>query len=152
MELFRRFSSRNDLDLSPRTWIGNELRAYGKYQVVVSSRVREALLEMGLEKLDDAGRRDLAATLDVDSFLVPVIVQATNESSGATGFWSGSSFWVTDSPVQVGSVQLALVRASDGRPILKGSGYGQSEWRTRKGVVSRVFHDILAAGLSTSSR
>jgi len=120
-----------------------QLQGYPRFDFVPADRVRQAMLELGIDHLDDGARVRLAETLKVDAFLVPVIAHSGKESAGAVGIWTGYTFVMTDSPVAKGSVELVLVGAADGKMLFKGSGFGQSEWRTGKGVVLKIVREIL---------
>jgi hypothetical protein len=121
----------------------DDLRQYPEFTVVSTSRVREVMLALGVETIDNAARTALADALKVDAFLVPVVGHSGTESQGAVGIWTGTTVIMTDSSVSKGSVELHLLRASDGKALLRGSGFGESEFRSGKGVVRKVFRQIL---------
>ena len=45
------------------------------------------------------------------------------------------------------SIRFVLIRALDGKVVMKGTGFGESEWRTGKGVMLKLFHQILLKAL-----
>ena len=129
-------------------WIERKLEEdlvqYRELTVVSATRVREVMLELGIETIGDESRTTLAAELKVDAFLIPVVGHSGSESEGAVGVWTGTTVIMTDSSVAKGSAELHLVRASDGKALMRGSGFGKSEFRSGKGVVRKVFRQILS--------
>src|SRR2546426_7519108 len=96
-----------------------QLRGYPRYGIVPADRVRQAMLELGIDHLDDSSRLRLAEKLKVDAFLVPVVGHSGKESSGAVGIWTGYTFVMTDSPVAKGNVELVLLGGADGKVLFR---------------------------------
>ena len=129
-----------------------QLQGYPRYDFVSADRVRQAMLDLGIDHLDDSSRLRLAENLKVEAFLVPVIGHSGKESSGAVGVWTGYTFVMTESQVAKGNVELVLLGGADGKVLFKGSGFGESEWRTGKGVVLKILREILIKTFGEPSR
>jgi len=129
-----------------------QLQGYSRFAFVPTDRVRQAMLELGIDHLDDGSRVRLAETLRVDAFLVPVIGHSGKESAGAVGIWTGYTFVMADSSVAKGNVELILLGAADGKTLFKGSGFGESEWRTGKGVALKIVREILIKTFGSPQR
>jgi hypothetical protein len=55
------------------------------------------------------------------------------------------------SQVAKGNVQLLLIAAKSGKTLMQGTGFGESEWRSKKGVLRKVFQSILAKAFGSST-
>ena len=121
-----------------------DLAAYRQFRVVSASAVRQAMLELAIEKIDDQARIRLAEKLTADAFLIPIVRHGGKESEGAVGFWPGNMFYMGSDEVSKGSVELVLMKADTGKTIVKGVGFGESEWYGQKGVIAKTFRKILA--------
>lgn len=126
-----------------------DLRTYHPFRVLSASAVRQAMLELEIEKIDDEARVKLAEKLGADAFLVPVVRHGGKESQGTVGFWTGNMFFAGSDDVAQGSVELLLIRADTGKAVVKGIGFGESEWHGEKGVIAKTFRKILAQAFST---
>ena len=135
-------------------WIERELEEdlvhYRELTVVSATRVRQVMLELAIETINDESRAALAEELKIDAFLIPVVGHSGSESAGAVGVWTGTTVIMTDSSIAKGSAELHLVRASDGKALMRGSGFGESEFRSGKGVVRKVFRQILSKTFGSS--
>lgn len=101
------------------------------------------MFELGLSTVTEEARSQLAAHLGVRAFAIPVIRGAEKRSEGAFGFWTGNSIIVGSDEVTRGSVELLVVSIETGRLLLHGSGSGRSEFRGQRGVVLKIFREIL---------
>jgi len=129
-----------------------ELQKYTKFAIVPPDRVRQTMLEAGMKQIDDATRVDLAERLHADTFLLPVVTESGTESQGAVGVWSGSVMTMVDSQVSKGGVQLTLIASKSGKVLMQAAGFGESEWRAKKGVLRKVFQSILTKVLGPPTK
>ncbi len=156
-------------------WVEAKLTEHlSKYKSLVfvpPSRVKQVMLEKGISKLDETGRRKLATALEVQAFLVP-IVGVAKSVDGVLSY--GPAFqaphsggmvltppdgsppgvvrdFVDGPPLPPASatdattayVALLLVAADSGQVLLEGHGVGRSMWRTHKGTVVQIFREVL---------
>ncbi len=115
-----------------------------KLPIKPASAVRKMMFEMGVKELDDTNRRLLAQKLNVDAFVVVSIDSMTSESVGTTGVLVGNVFTAVPSKRNVGSVQLAIISAETGKPLMESTGYGESSARPKRGVIGKTFNEILS--------
>lgn len=111
--------------------------------VTPANVVRQAMFELELKELTAEGRARLAEKLDVDAFIVAVVDAAATENSGTVGLFAAGIFTAIPSERNTGSVQLAIVSATSGKVLMQGSGHGQSELRSKRGVIGKTFDRIL---------
>ena len=130
--------------ISAESDLAQELQKYGKFTVIPAERVRQAMIEAEIKQIDDTTRFTLAEKLHADAFLLPVIAESGTESQGGVGVWTGYTVTIVDSQVAKGNVQLLLIASKSGKTLMQGTGFGESEWRSKKGVLRKVFHSILA--------
>lgn len=137
--------------ISAETDLVQELQKYGKFTVIPAERVRQAMLEAEIKEIDDSTRSTLAERLHADAFLLPVITESGTESQGGVGVWTGYTLTMVDSQVAKGNVQLLLIASKSGKILMQGAGFGESEWRSKKGVLRKVFQSILAKAFGSST-
>lgn len=114
-------------------------------QAIPSTVVRKGMFDLGIQKLDDASMAKLAKSLECDAFLIPIVKSSEVESEGAVGGlmpYTGS-FYALSMEVARGGVELAIVRARDGKVLLQGVASGYSDMRSERGVIGKIFSDIL---------
>ncbi len=130
------------------TWIEKRLDEdlyAGKYFAhIPSSRVRQEMLELDIQIWDDEARELMAESLGVTAFLLPVITVAGHGGSGGSvGVYSGGIGVSGFGSSSTGGAELVFIRASDGKEIIHGEGFGKSGFRSQKGVVLKIFRRIL---------
>ena len=114
-----------------------------KLQVVPAVVVRQVMFDMGIKQLDESNRHALADRLQVDAFIAAAVDSAGTENAGSVGVFIGAIFTAVPTDRNTGSVQLAIVSAETGRVLMEGTGYGQSELRSKKGVIGKTFAEIV---------
>jgi hypothetical protein len=112
-------------------------------QILPASVVRQVMFELEIKELTVENRRLLADKLGVDAFVVAAVDSAGTENAGTVGVFVGTVFTAVPSERNTGSVQLAIIAAESGKTLMEGTGYGQSELRSRKGVIGRTFAEIV---------
>jgi len=120
-----------------------DLKRYASIDVVPPSRVRQVMLELEINQVDETSRPVLAEHLHVDSFLIPLVGHASEESAGSISLWSGYSMTTIDDTVAKGRVELLVVGGTDGKVLLRGTGFGESDLRSQKGVIRKIFRQVL---------
>ena len=130
------------------TWVESQLDEdlyAGKYFAhIPSSRVRQEMLELDIQLWDDEARELMAESLGVTSFLLPVITVAGHGGSGGSvSVYSGGVGVSGFGSSSTGGAELVFIRASDGKQIIHGEGFGKSGFRSQKGVVRKIFRRIL---------
>lgn len=114
-----------------------------KLQVLPSSIVKQVMFDLEIKDLTAENRRQLAAKLGVDAFVVAAVDAAETENAGTVGVFIGTVFTAVPSERNSGSVQLAIIAADTGKVLMEGSGHGQSELRSKKGVIGKTFAEIV---------
>lgn len=131
---------------------------FGKYlaeehhlAVVPAAAVRKAMFDMGIESVTDQNRADLAKKLRVDAFVVPAIQFSGTKTEGPMIFNTAPGvFSMSQDEVNQGRVTLLFVDGATGKILMKGTGKGESEWRSGKGVAWKIFKEILDKAFSGS--
>lgn len=112
--------------------------------VVPASVVRKAMFDMGIQAVTDQNRAELAKRLKVDAFVVPVINDSGSKSDGVMIFNTAPGiFTATQDKVNQGKVTLLIVDGASGKMLMQGTGHGESEFRSGKGVAWKIFKEIL---------
>jgi len=131
------------------TWIekalDEDLHVGEHFAFIPASRVRQEMLELNIKQWDDDARVKMAQSLGATSFLLPVITAAgQGGSGGGVGFYSGGIGVSGFGSSSTGGAELVFIRAGDGKQIIRGEGFGESGFRSQKGVVRKIFRRILA--------
>ena len=115
------------------------LQKYKRFTVIPAEAVRQAMMEAGFKNIDESALNSLRTSLNADVFLIPTVGA---ETSSTPGVWAGA-FVITGSDVSTGSLHLTLVDAKTGRTLMDAAGFGESDLRSRKGVVKHTIQEIL---------
>lgn len=126
------------------TKVAEELKALGRYGIIEAQEVRQRMLELGINRFGEGDLKGLAEKLGVEAFVVPIVGHSGTEVSGVSGVVVGGWLYGDTEKIAKGSAELIVVRASDGKAVIRGTGSGKSEIRTGKGVVLKVFKEIIA--------
>jgi hypothetical protein len=129
--------------------LGEQIGLYKGITVVPAQRVREVMFQLGLQQLDEKSRTQVSEKLDVDSFAVAIVQHSGSQASGMVGFWAGSTIGMSQTAIVKGKVEFLIVRATSGEVLVRGIGYGESEWRTDKGVLWNIFRRIIHKALKS---
>lgn len=128
-------------------WLDNllaqKLAARG-ITVLPASVVRQAMFDLEIKQLTDDTRKQLAQKLNVDAFIVAAVDAWGTENAGTVGVFVAGIFTAVPSDRNTGSVQLAIIAADSGKVLMQGAGHGQSELRSKRGVIGKTFDRILA--------
>lgn len=121
-----------------------------KIKVVPSSLVRHVLFEMEATEVTDELRREVAKRVQADAFLLASVDHADREKTGSVG--SGTALGIANfvtglfgaTPIErsTGNIQIVIIRAEDGKVLMRGSGFAESEVRSLRGVLSRISSEI----------
>lgn len=117
---------------------------YENSGVVGSEAVSQAMIDIGIEYVDEQNRQALAAELGVMSFLQVVVGNASESTTGAMAYPMGGTGMVGINAIQrkEGSVEVRVVSA-EGKLLAKAVGFGESTFRrSSSSVVGRVFDEI----------
>ena len=102
----------------------------------VSARGRGAVLRvMG-------GRGPVVTAADASPGALPRLQRSFRLHEPAGMKRDGQNRW-DDVEYSKASAELRLIRASDGKVLLQGTGFGESDFRAGKGVVRKIFRQIL---------
>jgi hypothetical protein len=96
-------------------------------------------------------RRDLAKRFGVDAFLIAAVADADRQSTGSVGYGSANGFgkfvWGMFGAANIerssGNVQIAIIRADDGKVLMRGTGFAESQTRSLNRVLANIAADIL---------
>jgi hypothetical protein len=126
--------------------VADHLRGVKQFNFISSKVVKQTMFDMGIQQITDDNRAALAKKLGADAFLIVVVGNSSAEPEGVgTGVWSGGVMTMSSFAVAKGEVELLIVSAQDGKTLLSGRGFGETDWRTEKGVLSKaldkLFHE-----------
>ncbi len=129
-------------------WLESKFREYLSEEhhltVVPASAVRQAMFDMGIQSITDQNRADIAKKLRVDAFVVPTIQFSGTKTEGTTIFNTAPGVFIaSQDEVAQGRVTLLFVDGAAGKFLMQGSGKGESEFRSGKGIAWKVFREIL---------
>lgn len=113
-----------------------------RFSVVSAGAVRQATFDMGLLQPDDSRRQELMSRLKADAALLVVVGHAGTEQSGAVTFPVFNTLFTGFVQESSGNVTMFIVSA-DGKPLMRGTGFGKSEWYGDSSLVSRLCQDVL---------
>lgn len=127
-------------------WLNEKISGYvteGYPFVVGPNDVSLALLEIGAESLSGDAIAMVAQKLNVDSFLIPVVGNAETKKDSAIAVPTyGGGFIVAQDEHAQGSIEIRVI-ASNGKLLARGNGFGESGIRRSKGVVAKVFGQLV---------
>lgn len=125
--------------------------------------VRQAIFDLGLEEITPETIAKLGEKLGADAFILSVVGSVNTKVTGAVstggsgatgtsagGFWSSfaTGFGATiPTERNTGSVQISIV-TTQGRVLMKGQGFGESDLRSLKGVVGTIYDQIFNRAFS----
>lgn len=106
-------------------------------------QVAQAMLEAGVESLDGEGAQQIAELLGVDSFLLVVVGNSESTVQSAVAFPAfNGGFVMAPSKRAQGGLEIRVV-TSEGKTLARGSGFGESGWRKGRGVIGKVFGNLV---------
>ena len=111
--------------------------------IIPARVVRQAMFDLQITAITEDNRRVLAQKVGADAFLAASVDAAGTENAGSVGVIIAGVFTAIPSERNTGSVQLAIVSAESGKLLMQGYGHGQSELRTKRGVIGKTFDNIL---------
>lgn len=114
-----------------------------KVRFVHPTIVRQAMFDLGITELTPEQRKALAEKLGVDAFIAAAVDAVGTQNAGAVGVLIGGIFTAIPSDKNTGSVQLVIISADNGKLLMRGIGHGESELRSKRGVVGSTFDRIL---------
>lgn len=125
-----------------------------KLQIIPAALVRQRLFELETEQLTDQIRRDLAKQFGADAFVIAAVGDVQRQVAGSVGSGNATSagrfvwgmFTAANIERSSGNVQIAIVRAEDGKVLMRGTGYGESTVRGLNGVLSSLAADMFERG------
>ncbi len=98
---------------------------------------------MGIQAVTDENRAALAERLGADAFLLVVVGHSGSEAEGVgSGVVTGNVVTMSGFAIAKGGVEIAILSAKDGKLLLKGTGFGETDWKTEKGVLSKVLEKL----------
>ncbi len=129
--------------------IAEALSRYSQIRTIDSKKISQAMLELGLQNVGEHQIAQLAEKVGADSVLIIQIPYSGVEAIG----WYGQgqkmkgtntySMYGGASKVSKGALEVRLVSAQTGRPLMVGKGFAKSGWRKAEGVLVKTFRKIL---------
>jgi len=99
---------------------------------------------MEISQIDESNVAAVAAKLNVDTFLVVQIMHAGRATAGDVYYAIGDNMAMgVPNEVGVGNLEVQMFRATDRKVLLKGSAFGKSEFYTEKGLIPRLFREVM---------
>jgi len=115
-----------------------------KFQLVSPYRVNQLMMDLGISQIDETNGAAVAEKLNVDTFLVVQIMHAGRTTEGDVYYAVGDNMAMgIPYEVGVGNLEVRMIRAADGKALMKGSAFGKSEFYSEKGLIPRLFREVL---------
>jgi len=119
--------------------------------MIPAEKVKAAMFEMTIENLDAASMATIATRLNADAVLNLVITGAGKEPEGAgIASTTGGSMFYGSFEIAKAGLEMRIVNPQDGKLLLKGTGYGATDWKSQKGVFSTVMSKLVKKAFDIS--
>lgn len=119
--------------------------------------VRQAIFDLELQEMTPEAIAKLADKIGADAFILPIVGSVSTRSVGsvstggasattapAGGYWAtfASGFGASVARERnTGFVQISII-TKEGRVLMKGQGFGESNLRSLKGVVGKIYDQV----------
>lgn len=123
--------------------VAKELARYTQLKVIDTDAVTQVMFNLGIDSVGPEHRAQLSKSLGVDSLLM-VRVGHSEVTKEVTGYKStGYRVRAITEKIAKGTLEVSIVSTKTGKPLMKGKGFAESEFRGGKGVLGKTFQKIL---------
>ena len=124
--------------------VAYEVKARYKGTVIEPKQVRQTMFEMGMEKIDDTNSQELAKKMGATSILVvKVSASGTSSTGSAYGTATGTTVSAFSFQLAKGGMEFNLVSIENNKMLMKAVGFGETDWKTSKGVLRTLIEKSL---------